>query len=416
MKQFILIGLLVLAGVALAADKHMGVATCASSVCHGSSTERSGANIFHSEYVIWGQRDPHAGAYNTLLNSDSKEIAAKLGVGPAHEEKVCLACHSDYVPTEQRGPRFQLSDGVGCEACHGGSQRWLSSHTEKGATHEDNIARGLTLLQDADVRASVCVACHVGDSERLAGHDIMGAGHPRLQFELATYSRLWPSHHRDDDAYRARKQSPQSLQLWVAGQLRSARNVLEGLRGQQFMATPLWPELAFFDCHACHAPMNADKWQPRAAGKLRPGAVRLNDSSLLMVGWMLEASDPVAAARWKTGVAGLHAASQQGREAIQQASSALIRQVDDTLVRLRNGKLSGPDAGRLFQRIKADTLDATFNDYMTAEQVLMVMALLTEQLQGDSAALDGLYKSLSDQHRFRAEEFLRAMRQYDGSQ
>lgn len=120
--------------------------------------------------------------------------------------------------------------------------------------------------------------------------------------------------------------------------------------------------------------------------------------------------------RWKTGVAGLHAASQQGREAIQQASGALIRQVDDTLVRLRNGKLSGPDAGRLFQRMKADALGATFNDYMTAEQVLMVMALLTEQLQGDSAALDGLYKSLSDQHRFRAEEFLRAMRQYDGGQ
>ena len=84
-------------------------------------------------------------------------------------------------------------------------------------------------------------------------------------------------------------------------------------------------------------------------------------------------------------------------------------------MRLRDGKLPGPDAGRLFQRLKADTLDATFNDYMTAEQVLMVMALLTEQLQGDGAALDGLYKSLSDQHRFRAEEFLRAMRQYDGA-
>ena len=134
-----------------------------------------------------------------------------------------------------------------------------------------------------------------------------------------------------------------------------------------------------------------------------------------MVGWMLEASDPAAAARWKAGVAGLHAASQQGREAIQQASSVLIRQVDDTLAQLRDGRLSGPDAGRLFQRLKTDTLNASFNAYMTAEQVLMVMALLTEQLQGDSSELDGLYKSLSDQHRFRAEEFLRAASVKDGA-
>jgi hypothetical protein len=268
MNRVWLIALLAVSGALSAADKHMGVATCASSVCHGSSADRSGANILHSEYVIWGQRDPHSKAYATLLNTQSKRIAENLGIGPAHEAKACLVCHSDYVPETERGPRFQLSDGVGCESCHGGAERWLSSHTEKGVTHKDNLLRGLNILQDADVRAAVCAGCHVGDSSRLADHDIMGAGHPRLQFELATYSRLWPSHHRDDEAYRASASIlPVRWNCGLQGQLRAARNILDGLRGDQFMATPLWPELAFFDCHACHTPMDAGNGSrgPRAS-------------------------------------------------------------------------------------------------------------------------------------------------------
>ncbi|MEE4249940.1 MAG: multiheme c-type cytochrome [Alcanivoracaceae bacterium] len=412
MNRVWLTGLLVLSGALWAADKHMGVATCASSVCHGSSSERSEANILHSEYVIWGQRDPHAGAYKTLLNQQSQRIAKNLGIGPAHEAKACLVCHSDYVPQAERGPRFQLSDGVGCESCHGGSERWLSSHTERGVTHEDNLQRGLTLLQDADVRAEMCASCHVGDSERMADHDIMGAGHPRLQFELATYSRLWPSHYRDNEAYRERKHSPDSLELWTAGQLRSARNILQGLGSKRFMATPMWPELAFFDCHSCHAPMDSEKWQPRAAGKLPPGAVRLNDSSLLMVGWLLDASDSAAARQWRAGIASLHEASQQGSAAVKKASGRLLDQLDDFSSRLKEQPQLRPQPAVLFKRISEDALRATFNDYMTAEQVLMVLALLAEKQDADPAMLDGLYKSMADQHHFRSVEFLRTLQQY----
>ena len=412
MNRVWLIGLLALSSMLSAADKHMGVATCASSVCHGSSSERSGANILHSEYVIWGQRDPHAGAYATLLNAQSEKIARNLGIGPAHEAKACLVCHSDYVPKAERGPRFQLSDGVGCESCHGGSERWLSSHTERGASHDENLQRGLTLLQDTDFRAELCASCHVGDSKRLADHNIMGAGHPRLQFELATYSRLWPAHYRDDQAYRERKHAPDSLELWAAGQLRSARNILQGLGSDRFMATPLWPELAFFDCHACHASMDSEKWQPRAVGKLPPGAVRLNDSALLMVGWLLDASDAGAAQQWREGIADLHAASQQGRAAVEQVSSKLLRQLEDFSSRLAQQPGLQPQPAVLFKRISEDALNAAFNDYMTAEQVLMVLALLAEKQQADPTMLDDLYQSMADQHQFRSAEFLRALQQY----
>lgn len=412
MSRAWLISLLLLSGALWAADKHMGVATCASSVCHGSSSERSGANILHSEYVIWGQRDPHAGAYATLLNEQSKKIANNLGIGPAHKASACLVCHTDNVPKAEQGVRFQLSDGVGCESCHGGAERWLSSHTERDATHKDNLQRGLTQLQDADVRAELCASCHVGDDSRRTTHDIMGAGHPRLQFELATYSRLLPSHYRDDDAYKIRKNSPDSLELWMAGQLRSARNILQGLGSEEFMATPMWPELAFFDCHACHTPMDSGKWQPRALSKLPAGAVRLNDSTLSMVGWMLDATDAPAAKEWRQGIVSLHQASQESSRAVKQASDKLLEQLNNFSEKLAQQPELRLQPALLFERVSTDALGATFNDYMTAEQVLMVLALLAEKQQVEPAMLDGLYQSMADQHHFSSADFLRALQQY----
>ena len=46
------------------------------------------------------------------------------------------------------GAKFQISDGVGCEACHGGAGGWLVSHYTLGATHADNVEAGMTALED----------------------------------------------------------------------------------------------------------------------------------------------------------------------------------------------------------------------------------------------------------------------------
>ena len=101
---------------------HMGVATCAASQCHGSAIPRDGSSVLQNEYVTWTQDDPHAGAYDTLTSDQSRRIAARLGLESATGAKICLDCHADNVPPARRGERFHLSDGVGCEACHGGSE------------------------------------------------------------------------------------------------------------------------------------------------------------------------------------------------------------------------------------------------------------------------------------------------------
>ena len=94
----------------------MGVASCASGVCHGAVGARGTSAVLQNEYIVWSRQDPHAGAYNVLFDDDSLRIARNLGLDAAHEADICLDCHTDNVPTERRGVKFQLSDGIGCEA------------------------------------------------------------------------------------------------------------------------------------------------------------------------------------------------------------------------------------------------------------------------------------------------------------
>jgi len=116
-----------LAGTGLpqyAQDKSLGVATCASSLCHGSIETWKDANVLQNEYVTWVRTDKHARAYAVLLNNTSKEIAKKLGLKqPAHQSAVCLDCHAHNPAPAQRGEKFDISDGVSCEACHGPAER-----------------------------------------------------------------------------------------------------------------------------------------------------------------------------------------------------------------------------------------------------------------------------------------------------
>ena len=188
-KQGVIGLLLLLANYALAdvpqysEEQHLGVASCASGVCHGSVRGRTATPVNQNEYVIWSRRDRHRIAYNTLLTDESKQIASKLGLKNAHEADMCLDCHADNVPEEKRGERFQITDGVGCESCHGGAERFISTHVDPDTGRAENIEAGLYPTDDPRARAKLCLSCHLGTSEKMASHDIMGAGHPRISFE-----------------------------------------------------------------------------------------------------------------------------------------------------------------------------------------------------------------------------------------
>lgn len=385
---------------------HLGVATCAGSTCHGSAEPLDAAPVLQNEYLTWHRRDAHARAYETLHSERSARIVRRLGLGPAYEADSCLDCHADNVPDERRGRRFQLADGIGCEACHGGAEGWIRSHVSGEASHADNIERGMYPADRPRARARLCLSCHYSHPETPMSHRIMAAGHPPLQFELATFSRIQPPHYRVDADYRERKTVASAARTWAVGQIADARRVLGGLRDDLFRAG-LFPELYYFDCNACHHDYGAADWVSRPAGNRGPGNVRLEDASLRMLGHLLGILDAGLARRWADGLDRLHDATGDGAGAVRVAAERLHAIAGLAGDRLEAQGFAADALVRLMGRIVAAGRSDGFADRTSSDQAAMALAsLLTtaraeERLAPDRIdrledALDRIYLSLDD--------------------
>lgn len=394
-----------------ATDRHLGVATCAGSTCHGAPEPFDSSTVLQNEFVTWHREDRHAQAYKTLLTEQSQRIARNLGLEAAHTATECLVCHTDYVAEERRGARFQLSDGVGCEACHGGAQRWLGVHVTGEADHQANMNAGLYPTEDPAARATLCLSCHLGNvGERVITHRIMGAGHPRLSFELDTFTLIEPAHYVVDDDYRERKQVHGSAQTWAIGQLGAAVTFLDSLLAARHQG--VFPELVFFDCHSCHHPMaygDVEKhpgrgWAPRPSTNVGPGVVRINDSNLLMVAAIASGVSREAGSDVRRALAALHQATTQGWDATRQSTQRLRALIVDVRGRLGT-PLSDAAVKGMLTAIMRDGVRGEYRDYAAAEQGYLALdslfstleasgALTAAQSERMRAAMDRLYLTL----------------------
>ncbi len=277
-----------------APPKLVGSASCATAACHGGLT---GHKFVGSEFSIWSARDPHSRAYSVLLNDLSKQMAEQLKLPkPAEESSVCLNCHSPATSSESRwasiSGRKPLA-GVDCEQCHGPAEHWLTEHVRtdwKNRTTDDKRRRGYRDLTDVLTRANTCADCHVGGPGRDVNHDLIASGHPRLFFELSTFHANWPKHWPDEaDAKRhpvvinsavaksvdselvATEQAPPArlngslfeARLWTIGQVVTAQRSLELLSQRAELARrepAKWPELAEWNCFACHHDLRSASW------------------------------------------------------------------------------------------------------------------------------------------------------------
>ncbi|HUR39949.1 MAG TPA: multiheme c-type cytochrome [Verrucomicrobiae bacterium] len=397
-------------------DRHLGVATCAGSACHGASRLRGGA-VRQDEYLRWQRDDDHARAFTSLRNDRSRRIAANLGIQDAAAAPECLTCHADVVPAAGRGERFQLSDGVGCETCHGAAERWLSPHVRGYKSHAERLAHGLYPTWEPAARAELCLSCHQGDARRPMTHAIMGAGHPPLLFELDTFTALQPAHFDVDADYIARKGRPDDARLWITGQATAARVQLAGL-AERALGGALFPELAFFDCNACHHPMQPARWQPQPG--FAPGRVRVADASFYLTALWLEAVKPDLAARWREELAQLHEASGQGATELRARAAAAIALLEREVLPL--ARAHAHDAAQL-RRVALLLLDHTATeragDFSVAEQTAMATAVFATAL-GQSAgtkpskalqdAISQVYAAVENRDRYEPEKLRAALR------
>jgi len=411
------------AGTALpyrSADQTVGVVNCASSLCHGSVRPWKESNVLQTEYVTWSRVDKHARAFLILSNAQSKRIAKNLGIGDPTKEKLCLDCHAHNVPAAQRGERYRLEDGVSCEACHGPAGRWLPVHVEDNATHEKNLASGLYELADPAARARLCLSCHFGNADRFVTHRLMASGHPRMSFELDTFTSLEPAHFQPGTGRDPHKRVWDGVQVWAIGQAMVVSELMAVLADPKRSHDGLFPELVLFDCHACHHPMSDKRWTPRIPG-LGPGAVRINDSSMLMAKQIARVVDPALGARVAQTMDQLQkAAAGRGGDAVTLART-LKAEMDELVKRLQKRTFAVKEMRAVLAGLIDDGLNGQYHDYAGAEQATMAIGSVASFMfqRGElksagsiNSGLAALQAAVSDDERYRPAQFQTALRSF----
>jgi hypothetical protein len=346
-------------------DRTLGVASCSSSLCHGAVDSWKSSKVLQNEYVTWSRRDKHARAYSVLMNERSRDIMKRLGLNePAHTSALCLDCHAHNVPADKRGERFVLADGVTCEACHGPAGRYAKTHVQRGASRAANIANGLYPTQDSVDRAKLCLSCHFGNSQKFVTHKMMAAGHPRMSFELDTFTQIQPPHFRVDtsDVW-------DGVRIWAIGQALGSQQILDILNDPRRGRDGLFPELVLFDCHACHHPM-ADKRNAGARLGVGPGVIRLNDSGLLMVRQIARRVDPQS--ELPQQIQRFHRAVASGSDALAQARS-LQHAIGELVPKIGAYRFSERDLNAVLVGLIDDGLGGEYSDYQGAEQAVMAL-------------------------------------------
>jgi hypothetical protein len=398
--------------------KNLGVVNCASSLCHGSITEWKGSNVLQNEYVTWSRVDKHALRANQVLrNERSQRIAKNLGLRqPAHEAKICVDCHGYNPPQEQRGERFKESDGVSCEACHGPSENWIKSHVAPGATHEENVRNGLFPTSDPLQLARLCLSCHFGNKDKFVTHRIMGAGHPRISFELDTFTQTQPPHFVVDEDWQKRKGTWDGVRVWAIGQALAAQEQLDVVLDPKRGRDGLFPELVVFDCHACHHPMSENRWKPRVG--TRPGTIRFNDANLLMVRQIVRRTFPAESGTFNDLVLQLHrAVAGEGGDALE-AAKRLRKGLDAVVEKLRGREFNDADLKAILAGLVDDGRAGQYADYSGAEQASMAIASVLNFLakrgavadvRAANAALDRLFETVKSDEKYRPERFQDAL-------
>ena len=310
------------AAAALKAGVHIGVSTCSASNCHGDVNRPPGSSVAGNEYLIWSKLDKHHNSFAVLQSPPALRIAKALGLPDAASQKLCLDCHTDNAAADARGPQFHLEDGVGCEACPGAASGWLGPHSA-GQPRQTNIANGMYSTDQPIVRAEKCLNCHFGDRERFVDHRFYSAGHPRLTFELDSFTLNQPAHFFVDQRYIQRKGYHPDVQVWAVGQAVALSRRMDALTDPKHAPRGRWPEFAFLDCQTCHHQFGTI---PGGAS----GRFKLDDSNALMVKLIAARVAPDAAQALGQHIDVLQKSTTGNWAGVQQEAAA-IRDIAEKL-------------------------------------------------------------------------------------
>jgi len=378
------------AGLALAQPPsltYIGAGGCASSNCHGAAAPLAPADsrILGNEYATWSTADKHARAYRVLTEPRGKRMAEILRIADAARDKRCAPCHV------AGSPEKSLSDGVACEGCHGGAEKWLGTHTRQNS-HESSVKAGMIDTKNLEVRAKTCLACHLGTASQFVDHELVAAGHPDLAFELDTFTAAQPAHHRPPAA-------AMRIRAWAVGQTAA---LAESMRLVAAHAARSWPEFTDLECYQCHHDLRAESWRiARGYGTRRPGSPLLDVSHLEIVRELVGVAAPDQRAAFESALSRLTANAMDG-SAVGQAAKALER-LADTLT--ESFQKQDVDGAAVLRAISANIRRIADGGVSAAEQATMTLDAVGAALGRNPDLTAPLYNYLEHPSLYRPDEF-----------
>ncbi|MBL8773733.1 MAG: hypothetical protein JNK30_20275, partial [Phenylobacterium sp.] len=289
------------------------------------------------------------------------------------------------------------------------------------------VANGLRPLENPKVRAGVCLDCHFGSSRQgqFVDHRMMAAGHPRVAFELDLFSSI--VQHWDVDAdYVKRKGYAGGVKTWAVGQAMALDRALS-LYGEGGKHQGAFPELYFFDCHACHREISDDprarpKWEANPGRPIPSGQPPFNDENMIMLQAAARVIAPGLAQRLEADSRAFHAAMARDRgESLRAAArlAATSRSLADTFAAR---SFSRAETLAILDAVLTGEIARRYTDYTGSAQAVMAADTLLNALvaagQADRGAvarvrplLDRAYAQVRDPNSYRPEAFRASLAQ-----
>jgi hypothetical protein len=156
-NKFLTLGLIILFSFVLmgyAGDKpeYVGSSKCKS--CHN-------ADKYGGQYKKW-QKEKHSKAYKALSSDAAKKTAEAMGVKDPLKDEKCLSCHTTAGTKKNVNKSYKVSEGVGCESCHGPGSLYKKSKVMKD--RKAALAAGMIIPEE-----KTCKSCH---KDKIEGHTV----------------------------------------------------------------------------------------------------------------------------------------------------------------------------------------------------------------------------------------------------
>jgi len=113
------------------------------------------------QYGKWAKED-HAKAFAKLAADAALKLGKEKGVAEPQKDKACATCHVTAYdePAESKGKKFDPTQGVQCESCHGPGNKHVKARLEAEEEAGDKLVKIPAGEIVAIPTAETCKKCH----------------------------------------------------------------------------------------------------------------------------------------------------------------------------------------------------------------------------------------------------------------